>query len=154
MRFSLRTMISGAFNSKRRFKRLLRLMTRRYKSLKSDVANRPPSSGTSGRKSGGRTGKTLRIIHSGLIPERWKASKTFKRLANFLILASELVALSSSRNFVTSESISILARSSRMASAPLLAVKSLPYCSVALIKSSSVNSMPRLKGVMPGSTTQ
>jgi hypothetical protein len=31
-------------------------MTRRYKSFKSEVAKRPPSSGTNGRKSGGSTG--------------------------------------------------------------------------------------------------
>ena len=50
MRFSLRTMISGALSSSRRRNRLLRLMTRRYRSLRSEVANRPPSSGTSGRR--------------------------------------------------------------------------------------------------------
>ena len=47
--FSLRTMISGAARSSRRFRRLLRLITRRYRSLRSDVAKRPPSSGTSGQ---------------------------------------------------------------------------------------------------------
>jgi hypothetical protein len=46
-------------------RRLLRLMTRRYRSFRSDVAKRPPSSGTSGRRSGGMTGITSRIIHSG-----------------------------------------------------------------------------------------
>ena len=91
MRFSLRTIISGACNSNKRFKRLLRLITRRYKSFKSDVAKRPPSNGTNGRKSGGNTGNTSIIIHSNFIPERWKASKTFKRLAIFLILVSEPV---------------------------------------------------------------
>ena len=48
-----------------------------------------------GRRSGGSTGSTSRIIHSGLMPERWKPSRTFRRLAIFLILASELVAESS-----------------------------------------------------------
>src|SRR5260363_61626 len=62
--------ISGAFNSRRRFKRLFRLITRRYKSFKSEVAKRPPSSGTSGLKLGGSTGSTSRIIHVGLMPER------------------------------------------------------------------------------------
>ena len=33
-------------------------MTRRYKSFKSEVAKRPPSKGTNGRKSGGNTGST------------------------------------------------------------------------------------------------
>src|SRR3989441_7732875 len=64
MRFSLRTMTSGARNSVNFFRRLLRLMTRRYRSFRSEVANRPPSSGTSGRSSGGITGTTSRIIQS------------------------------------------------------------------------------------------
>ena len=67
MRFSLRTMMSGAVRSSRRFRRLLRLMTRRYRSFRSEVAKRPPSSGTSGRRSGGSTGSTFRIIHSRLV---------------------------------------------------------------------------------------
>ena len=69
IRFSLRMMMSGALSSISRFKRLLRLMTRRYRSLRSEVAKRPPSSGTSGRRSGGMTGRMVRIIHSGLLPE-------------------------------------------------------------------------------------
>ena len=44
------------------------------------------------------------IIHSGLMPDFWNASSTFRRLAIFLILVSELVAASSSR----SVSISLL----------------------------------------------
>src|SRR6188508_3122476 len=92
IRFSLRTMMSGALSSSSRFNRLLRLITRRYRSFRSDVAKRPPSSGTSGRSSGGSTGSTSRIIHSGLMPDLWKASSTFRRLAIFLILVSELVA--------------------------------------------------------------
>src|SRR6201997_4985926 len=83
MRFSLRTMMSGAFSSIRRFRRLLRLMTRRYRSFRSDVAKRPPSSGTSGRSSGGMTGTTVRIIHSGRFPESMKASTTFSRFTSF-----------------------------------------------------------------------
>lgn len=47
------------------FKRLLRIITRRYKSFKSEVAKRPPSNGTKGRNSGGITGTVLMIIHSG-----------------------------------------------------------------------------------------
>src|SRR5690606_14475515 len=65
IRFSLRKITSGALISINLFKRLLRMITRRYKSFKSDVAKRPPSSGTSGRNSGGITGITLRIIQSG-----------------------------------------------------------------------------------------
>jgi hypothetical protein len=81
----------GARNSSKRFKRLLRLITRRYKSFKSEVAKRPPSSGTNGRKSGGSTGKHIHNHPFSFMPERWKASNTFKRLAIFLILVSELV---------------------------------------------------------------
>ncbi len=91
IRFSLRTIISGAFSSRSLLRRLFLLITLRYKSFKSDVANLPPSRGTSGLSSGGSTGKTSSIIHSGFIPDFWNPSRTFKRLAIFLILASELV---------------------------------------------------------------
>ena len=115
-------MISGARNSNKRFKRLLRLITRRYKSFKSEVAKRPPSNGTNGRNSGGNTGKTSKIIQSGLMPERWNASRTFKRLANFLIFASLPVAFKSARNTSASLSISIERSNSRTPSAPIMAV--------------------------------
>ena len=97
MRFSLRTMMSGAERSSSRFKRLLRLMTRQYRSFKSEVAKRPPSSGTRGRRSGGSTGSTLSTIHSGRLPELTNASISFSRLDSFLILVSELVAGMASR---------------------------------------------------------
>ena len=99
--------MSGAIKSNKRFKRLLRLITRRYKSFKSDVAKRPPSNGTNGRKSGGSTGNTVITIHSGLLPDCWKASNNFKRLVIFLRFVSELVSCSSSRNFSHSTSRSI-----------------------------------------------
>ncbi len=86
IRFSLRNITSGALISINLFKRLLRIITRRYKSFKSDVAKRPPSSGTKGRNSGGITGTAFIIIHSGLFSlsflvffESRKASTTFKR---------------------------------------------------------------------------
>ena len=91
MRFSLRTMMSGAFSSSSRRRRLLRLMTRRYRSFKSDVANRPPSSGTSGRRSGGSTGSTVMTIHSGLLFDSRNDSSSFKRFDSRLILVSEFV---------------------------------------------------------------
>ena len=106
IRFSLRTMMSGALKSNKRFKRLLRLITRRYKSFKSEVAKRPPSRGTKGRKSGGKIGSTVNTIHSGLLPEAKKASINFKRLDSFLILVSELVAGISSRNWAASWAMS------------------------------------------------
>ena len=51
----IREIISGAFNSISFLRRLFLLITRLYKSFKSLVANLPPSSGTSGRNSGGIT---------------------------------------------------------------------------------------------------
>src|SRR5699024_12182738 len=65
--------------SNKRFRRLLRLITRRYKSFKSLVAKRPPSSCTIGRISGGMTGNASSTIHSGLFPEFLNASTTSKR---------------------------------------------------------------------------
>ena len=44
------------------------------------MAKRPPSSWTIGRISGGMTGSTSMIIHSGLLPLRRKASTTSRRL--------------------------------------------------------------------------
>src|SRR5213596_3411887 len=90
MRFSLRMMISGALRSMSRFNRLLRLMTRRYRSFRSEVANRPPSSGTSGRSSGGMTGMTSRIIHSGWLPDFRKASMTLSRLTIFFRFCTDV----------------------------------------------------------------
>ena len=133
IRFSLRTIMSGARNSNKRFKRLLRLITRRYKSFKSEVAKRPPSNGTSGRKSGGSTGSTSIIIHSSFMPLRWNASSTFKRLAIFLILVSELVACNSWRKISISCSTFRLRSNSRMPSAPMWASNSSPYSSSLLL---------------------
>ena len=137
IRFSLRTMMSGAFSSKRRFKRLLRLMTRRYRSFKSDVAKRPPSKGTRGRRSGGSTGKTVITIHSGLLPESRKDSNSFRRLDIFLSLVSEPVCGISARSSSISPSTSMSFNRSCTASAPILAINSSPYCSRALKYSSS-----------------
>ena len=121
IRFSLRTMISGAPIPIKRFSRLFLLMTRRYKSFKSLVANRPPSSCTIGRRSGGITGSTVRIIHSGLFPECRNASTSSKR--RILRILRWLLLLSTS-----SFSCSSKARRSRfcksfwIASAPICAL--------------------------------
>ena len=80
IRFSFRTIISGAPSSKSLARRLFLLMIRRYRSFKSDVAKRPPSNCTIGRISGGITGITVMIIHSGLLPELRNASTTSSRL--------------------------------------------------------------------------
>ena len=68
IRFSFFTITSGALSSKRCLRRLFLLITRRYKSFKSDVAYLPPSSGTIGLSAGGITGKIVKIIHSGRTP--------------------------------------------------------------------------------------
>ncbi len=138
IRFSLRTMMSGAARSSRRFRRLLRLMTRRYRSFRSEVAKRPPSSGTSGRRSGGRTGRTVRIIHSGLLPDCTKASSSLIRLVSFLRLVSELVSFSSSRRVSHSCSRSMLFSRAWIASAPIFASNSSPNSSSASRYCSSV----------------
>ena len=140
IRFSLRTMISGAASSSSLFKRLLRLITRRYKSFKSEVAKRPPSKGTKGRRSGGNTGRTVKIIHSGLLPDFKKLSISLRRLANFLRLDSEEVESSASRKFFSSCSKLMCCKSSKIASAPILALKSSPYLESASTYCSSFKS--------------
>ena len=123
MRFSLRMMMSGAPSSMRRFRRLLRLMTRRYRSLRSEVAKRPPSRGTRGRSSGGMTGMTSMIIHSGLLLDSRKASTIFRRLVSFFFLVWLLVVSLSSRSSVRSFSRSSSSRRERTASAPMPTVR-------------------------------
>ena len=145
--------MSGAARSRRRFKRLLRLITRRYKSFKSEVAKRPPSSGTKGRKSGGNTGSMVKIIHSGLLPDNWKDSNNFKRLVIFLRLVSELIEGNSSRIATTSASTSSALSNSKTASAPIFASNSSPCSSSASKYSSSVRSWLRSSVVIPGSDT-
>ncbi|CKT05471.1 Uncharacterised protein [Mycobacterium tuberculosis] len=100
-------------------------MTRRYRSFRSEVAKRPPSSGTSGRRSGGSTGSTSSTIHSGLMPDLRKASSTFRRLEFFLTLTSEPVR--SPRRRSISLSSSMPSSRSLMPSAPILAMNSSPY---------------------------
>src|ERR1700737_1525269 len=63
-------MISGAPRSISLLSRLLRLITRRYRSLRSDVANRPPSSWTMGRSSGGMTATARGTFAGGPWPRR------------------------------------------------------------------------------------
>src|SRR5688572_28233898 len=65
--FSFLKIISGAPKLISLFKRLFLLITLLYKSFKSEVAKRPPGSCTIGRRSGGKTGKTFIINHSGWI---------------------------------------------------------------------------------------
>ncbi len=125
MRFSFRMMISGAFSSMSRIKRLLRWITRRYRSLRSEVAKRPPSSCTIGRKSGGITGITLKIIHSGLFPDTRKFSTISMRRSKRLSLFAPF-SIIFSRNCATSASRSRFCKRVRIASAPIPAVKPPP----------------------------
>jgi elongation factor G len=64
----------------------------------SEVAKRPPSRGTSGRNSGGKTGIVSRIIHSGRLPLCRKESTTFRRLETFFRLASLVESFISMRS--------------------------------------------------------
>ena len=69
--------MSGAFKSKSLFNLLFLFITLLYKSLRSEVANLPPSRGTNGLNSGGITGTEVRIIHSGLFPDEINDSDKF-----------------------------------------------------------------------------
>ena len=84
-------MISGALRSRSLLSLLFLLITLLYKSLRSEVANLPPSNGTRGLKSGGRIGSTSKTIHSGLFPDSLKDFNNFNLFANFFNLASDFV---------------------------------------------------------------
>ena len=130
MRFSLLTMISGAPRLSRRPRRLLRLITRRYRSLRSDVAKRPPSSWTIGRSSGGITGTTSRIIALGSLIRRPCSSRRlneatiFRRLMAFCLrwadsgLRPDSPGSMASRSLISSSSKSMRSISCLIASAP------------------------------------
>ncbi len=83
------------------------------------MAKRPPSSGTSGRSSGGMTGIASRIIHSGLFPLLRKASTTLSRLANLIFFWTEVSVFIRSRRSSASSSTSTRRSSSLIASAPI-----------------------------------
>ena len=65
------------------------------------MAKRPPSNGTKGRNSGGNTGRTFKIIHSGRLFELNSASITLRRFEYFFILVSEDVEFISSLKTLT-----------------------------------------------------
>ena len=136
--FSFLTMISGAPNSRSLLRRLFLLIILLYKSFKSDVANLPPSNWTIGLKSGGITGITSKIIHSGLLPEFLNASKTSNLLtifAFFCPVASNNSDFNCSASFSTSMSIS----NSLIASAPIPTRNFPPNSSYASLNSFSDN---------------
>ena len=102
------------------------MITLLYKSFKSDVANLPPSRGTRGLNSGGITGITFIIIHSGLFSFLVSASLNASTTCNlfkasvFLCLDVSLLALC--LNSYDKLSRSILERSSIKHSAPIFAI--------------------------------
>ena len=154
MRFSLRTMISGACMSINLFKRLLRIITRRYKSFKSDAATWPASSVTSGRISGGITGRISGNIHAGSVLDSRNASTSFNCLINALRFASDLVSANSARRRRRSSPISRLAIILRTPSAPMPTWNaSAPNSSTAAWYSSSLMTSYIFKDVSPGSVT-
>ena len=152
IRFSFRTMISGAPSSRRRFRRLFRLIILRYKSFRSDVAKRPPSSWTMGRRSGGITGITDIIIHSGRLPEPLKDSTTSSLLI-ILALFCPVDSFKPLRSSSVSFSKSILFKSSSTASAPMPTRKSYPYASLASWYSFSVSTCLYCRPESAGSNT-
>jgi len=125
IRFSLRIMMSGALSDCSLLKRLLRFITLRYKSLRSLVAKRPPSSWTIGRNSGGITGITVRIIHCGLLFELRKFSTISMRFKRRLSLLSPF-SIIFARNSAAILSRSRFSRRTLIASAPIPAVKPPP----------------------------
>ena len=125
IRFSLLTMISGAPRSISRLRRLLRLITRRYRSLRSEVAKRPPSSWTIGRSSGGITGTASRTMPIGELPVCWNAATTLSRLSArsfFWPLPLRMV----SRRISASASMSKFSMSFLIDSAPMAPLKYSP----------------------------
>ena len=137
--FSFLTIMSGALRSINLLKRLFLLITLRYKSFKSDVANLPPSKGTRGLSSGGITGKVVKIIHSALFPDEIKDSINFNLLIVLSSLTLDVIVFNSSLKRSLSASISKLAKQSLIAEAPIPAVnESSPNSSCAFKNSSSV----------------
>src|SRR3954453_5759257 len=138
IRFSLLTMISGAPRSSSRFSRLFRLITRRYRSLRSLVANRPPSSCTIGRRSGGMTGTQSSTIPVGLFLVDKKAETTFSRF-RARVLRCPLPVWMVSFSELASASRSKVSRRFWIASAPMDPAKYLP-----------VERIAHLRGLPPG----
>ena len=130
-------MISGASSSISLLSLLFLFITRLYKSFTSLTANFPPSRATKGLRSGGNTGKTVIIIHSGLFPLFKKSSVTFSLLTIVFFFASEFVESISFFNFSRSSTKSSSFSKSLTTSPPILASKPVPsylfikdwYCS-------------------------
>ena len=126
--FSFLWMTSGALSSCNLFKRLLRLITLRYKSFKSEVAKRPPSNWTIGLKSGGITGTVAIIIHSGLILLTWRLLINLALLISFFFLEGMDSTICLSSSLICLARLMLL-NSFLMASAPMPASNTWPYLS-------------------------
>ena len=124
--FSFLTIISGALSSINLLSLLFLFITLLYRSLRSEVANLPPSRGTKGLKSGGSTGNTSRIIHSGLLEELLNDFMIFILLESFFIFASDLVSVICCSIKAISSSKSISISNILTASAPIPALNSSP----------------------------
>ena len=124
--FSLFIITVGAFNCSIWRSLLFLFIILLYKSFKSDVANRPPSKATKGLKSGGITGRVVRIIHSGLVPEFKKPSTTLSFLISLALSASDFVFLIPAYISFTSSFRFISERSFLIAEAPISTFKLSP----------------------------
>ena len=120
--------------------------------MRSLVAKRPPSSWTMGRISGGITGSTSMTIHSGLLPDRRKASTTSSRLTMRAFFWPEAF-FSSAWSCSLSCSRSMSASSFFTASAPMPAWKSSSYFSRMSRYSFSERIWFFISGVSPASVT-
>ncbi len=150
--FSLRTMISGAPSSRSLFRRLLRLMILRYRSFRSDVAKRPPSSWTMGRRSGGMTGMQSMTIQEGSLPLSRKDSTTSSLLMILALFWPFASVIWEDRSWYSCSTLTAC-RSSLTASAPMPARKRGPYFSFASWYSFSVRTCLYSSSVSPGSST-
>ena len=129
-------------------------MTRRYRSFKSLVANLPPSSCTIGRSSGGMTGRTSKIIHSGRLPLLRNASMISMRLTARRRFCPEEFSSITFLSSALSLSRSTAMSSSLMASAPMPVLNEpAPNCSSFSIFSRSVMTCFMARSVVPGSST-
>ena len=117
------------------------------------MANRPPSSGTSGRSSGGMTGIVSRIIHSGLLPLLRNASTTFSRFANLIFFWTDVSVFIRSRSSSESSSTSTRLRRSLIASAPIAARIRGYFSRSWRYRSSETSSWFFSSGQSPGSMT-
>ena len=153
IRFSFLTIISGAPNSNNLFNLLFLFITLLYKSFKSDVANLPPSNCTIGLNSGGITGTTDIIIHSGLVFESLNES-TVSNLFTSLLFFCSLAVSNSFLICLDNLSKSIFSNNSFKASAPIFALNEpLPYFSSASWYSFSFKTWHSAKSDVPLSVT-